>query len=354
MPWEPPPLNGLSKLAPHNWAKGAPFPALFYTELIAAAERVHEDRVVVLAAADFDFRELAENWYLAARRARISNALLYALDAEAAAHFVARAIPTANGTANLNAWSATRLQRHLQRALAERHMAAAALVHGGFDVLLTDVSAVLLRPIAPTLRSLSVDGPDLYAQRGPCRLSKEPAIGCSFQWNLLFARGNVPAPRRARVVTFVQAAIDRGMVDFYLRWWAGHHCIFMGYVKLLRDAQPQVESVSGAAATAEANVAHPNGIAVIRLRHPKWCASDGTVEGTARPCMRLGQLPADLFPLAGDFPPHRMHAIIGRSARPDLDPKRSHRLRLDRYDDIDFDNLRKQMVSDGLWLLPKP
>ena len=40
-----------------------------------------------------------------------------------------------------------------------------------------------------------------------------------------------------------------------------------------------------------------------------------------------------------------------RAARPDLDPKRSHRLRLDRYDEIDFDNLKAQMVKEGLWVL---
>ena len=42
--------------------------------------------MVVFAAADFDFRELAENWHAASVKAGVPNALLYALDAEAAAH----------------------------------------------------------------------------------------------------------------------------------------------------------------------------------------------------------------------------------------------------------------------------
>jgi hypothetical protein len=349
MPWEPPPIDSLSKLAAREWGKGAPFPARFYEPLVSVAARVQQDKIVIFAAADFDFRELAENWYRATQRASISNVLLYALDSEAYDYFSARSIPTANGTDNLDAWASTRLQRHLQRALAERHMAAAALVHAGYDVLLTDTTHVFQRPVTPLLRSLGSDGSvDIFAQRGGCSLKAEPAIGCGFVWNFLFLRGNVPDTRRARVVDFVQAAVDLGMVDFYLRWWAGHHCVFMGYVKLLRSAQPQVELVSGSAETsAQSNLAHPNSTSVISLRHRNFCAGGGSDS-----CLRIGQLPADRFPPAGHFPQHRAHAIIGRSARPDLDPKRSHRLRLDRYDEVDFENLRTQMVKDGLWLLP--
>ena len=62
-------------------------------------------------------------------------------------------------------------------------------------------------------------------------------------------------------------------------------------------------------------------------------------------------LPTGLFPPPGEYSAHRAYALVGRSLRPDLDPKRSHRLRLDRYDEVDFENLREAMVKDGLWLL---
>ena len=61
-------------------------------------------------------------------------------------------------------------------------------------------------------------------------------------------------------------------------------------------------------------------------------------------------LPHDKFPPAGQYVGSKGTALVGRSARPDLDPKRSHRLRLDRYDEVDFDNLRGAMATEGLWL----
>ena len=62
-------------------------------------------------------------------------------------------------------------------------------------------------------------------------------------------------------------------------------------------------------------------------------------------------LPFDKFPGAGAYPGAAASALVGRTARPDLDPKRSHRLRLDRYDEQDFDDLRAAMIKEGLWLL---
>ena len=44
-------------------------------------------------------------------------------------------------------------------------------------------------------------------------------------------------------------------------------------------------------------------------------------------------------------------ALFGRSHRPDKNPVGSHRLRLDRYDEFDFDLLKEARVADGLWRL---
>ena len=101
-----------------------------------------------------------------------------------------------------------------------------------------------------------------------------------------------------------------------------------------------------AVATAAANVANPNQTATFALRKQKWCTP------AQLGCLKIGLLPADKFPSPGQYPASKAaKPFVARANRPDLDPKRSHRLRLDRYDEIDFDNLREQMVKEGLWLL---
>lgn len=355
MPWTPPPIDGLTKSAPHAWTGGAPFPTAAYASLIAAATKLvgqgDDSKLLVFAAADFDFRELGENWYRATQRAGIPHALLYALDTEAYAHFLARGIPTANGTDNLNAWASTRLQRHIQRALAERHMAAAALANAGIDVLLTDTTHVFTRPIAPFLATVPSDV-DVLTMRSGCSLKREPLLGCGFSWNFLLLRGSAGGnlARRERVVTFVQTAIDVGMVDFYLRWWAGHHCIFMGYVKMIKAARPRLVSIQAAAKVAPSaatNVQHANGsTAVVEVQRKGLCPRAG--EGGA--CVRVAQLPFDLFPPPGLYRAYAKTALVGRTPRPDKDPARSHRLRLDRYDEQDFSELKQAMMEDNLWV----
>lgn len=351
MPWEPPPITGLTKAAPHGWTSGAPFPEAHYRPLISLAQKLVSagggSKLVVFAAADFDFRELGENWYRAAQRAGIPNALIYALDAEACGHFLGKGIPTANGTDNLNAWAATRLQRHIQRALAERHMAAAALASAGFDVLLSDTTHVFRKPIAPFFERAPPEI-DVFAMRGGCSVKREPQLGCGFLWNFLFLRGSAGVEskiRRERLLTFVQSAVDVGMVDFYLRWWAGHHCIFMGYTKMLKGAQPTLVGSEGGL-TPALNVARANmTTSVVELRNKRFCrGGDGT-------CLRIGHLPFDRFPPPGLYRAYRSSALVGRTPKPDNDPARSHRLRLDRYDEIDFSNLKQAMVEDGLWVM---
>lgn len=257
---------------------------------------------------------------------------------------------------------ATRLQRHIQRALAERHMAAAALAHAGFDVLLTDTTHVFTRPIAPFLATAPSNA-DILAMRTGCGLKREPLLGCGFSWNFLLLRGSAGGDlaRRERVVAFVQTAIDVGMVDFYLRWWAGHHCIFMGYVKMLKAARPRLVSILGAgsggdgsrmaslaAPSAAANVQHANrSTAIVEVQRKGLCPRAGEPGA----CVRVAQLPFDLFPPPGLYHTYAKTALVGRTPRPDRDPARSHRLRLDRYDAQDFSELKQAMMEDSLWVL---
>ena len=89
----------------------------------------------------------------------------------------------------------------------------------------------------------------------------------------------------------------------------------------------------------------PNATAIVSLRKRAWCQPERLG------CLKIGMLPADRFPAAGQYEGARRTALVGRSPRPDLDPRRSHRLRLDRYDEKDFDDLRAAMRRDGLWNL---
>ena len=102
---------------------------------------------------------------------------------------------------------------------------------------------------------------------------------------------------------------------------------------------PRRLSVAGGL-TAEANALEPQKTAFVALR-----GAGG---------LRLAMLPSNLFPNAGSFTGDRAtraEALVGRVVRPDQDPARSHRLRLDRYDEVDFEQMRAAMVSAGLWVL---
>ena len=349
-PYEPAPLAGLSKRAAHGWSKGSAFPSDKYTGLVAAALRVQRHRLVAMTVADFDFRLLAENWFQHAQRAD-TPAIVHALDSEAFDYLTARGVATHNGTDNLLAWSSTKLQRHIQRALAEKHMAAAALVASGLDVLMLDSTHVLVRSPIAYFSTPQLAAVDLLAPRGACNAQRQHA-GCSVTWNSLFLRGSAPAPRRDRVLRYMQAAVDTGMIDFYLRWWSGHHCIYMGYEKLFRSQRLAFERVGepdGPPPSAQLAADRPNATAILALTGATWCGDK--TRGDDGACLRLGLLPANLFPPPDGYPAVRDVALAGRTIRPNKDPTRSHRLRLDRYDEVDFDTLREAMVADGLWRL---
>lgn len=126
-PYPPPDeatIQSLSKHVAHS-AQGD-----HYAELAAVASaRAKPAHFVALAVADFDYRLLALNWQASADRAGLGGStVVYALDGPGFL-FLRQALGPAmvvNGTANAEAWEGTRLMRHIQRALAEKHMAAGA------------------------------------------------------------------------------------------------------------------------------------------------------------------------------------------------------------------------------------
>jgi hypothetical protein len=69
------------------------------------------------------------------------------MDRELHTELVRRGVPSADNSANVDAWNTTCLQRHVQRVRMERQLALAALVAAGLDVLHTDASVIFVRDV---------------------------------------------------------------------------------------------------------------------------------------------------------------------------------------------------------------
>ena len=206
-----PNMSRVTKGAP-GWGNNDPFPAASYRAVIAKAQEVQQGHTfVIMSVADFDYRYLAWNWHRAAQGVGATNAFVHALDNEAFEFLHSRHVPCTNGTGHLLAWTNTRLMRHIQRALAERFMAAMALMNAGLNVLMMDVSSVIIRsPIAFFHEQAAADV-DMYFMRSGCSPKKD--VGCSIAWNFAFYRGASTAERRDRILKFVR----RGMATCVAR-----------------------------------------------------------------------------------------------------------------------------------------
>lgn len=317
---------------PHEPDPTSPQYAPWVTMAKALAHQHHH--LVVFSVADFDYRYLAENWFKAAAKAGMTNAIVYALDEEAHAYFVSKGVRSFDGSGNLAAWNQTRLQRHVQAAEAERHLAAAALAAGGLDVLLTDVTQVILGDVTPMLAAVAKapEGVDMAVGRGGC--NGKPPTGCGPMFNLVFLRGNGAAEQRARAVAWQVAGVKKGLVDFYLRWWNGAHCILSGYGKLYSGScNPRLEGG-----------VLPQDVQNLTATHTV------TVALSCEGGVRFALLPEAFYPVAPLYGPSggpRPPSLLARSSK----PAQRDRLRLDRYDEQDFVELEKAMRADRLWFL---
>jgi hypothetical protein len=94
-----------------------------------------------------------------------------------------------------------------------------------------------------------------------------------------------------------------------------------GFGKLFNELRPKLDGGRSASENAEQS-SHAATVSLSRL-----------------PGLSIGFLPADKFPWAANyrFTDAKATAYVGRILRPNKDPSRSHRLRLDRYDMQDFD-----------------
>ena len=189
-------------------------PQAHYAGLLSVARRVQHLGLVIMAAGDFDFRLIVLNWYRSCERQGYKNALVLSMDSELHAELTERRIPTFDNSANVNEWNATCLQRHIQRVRMERHIAVAALVAGGLDVLLTDATVIFVKDALAFLRAPPLDGVDLAVQRecGPSGAAKRIGTAVNAGFTLVRAR------KQEAVQRFLRDMVRRGLVEFYNRW----------------------------------------------------------------------------------------------------------------------------------------
>lgn len=69
----------------------------------------------------------------------------------------------------------------------ERHLAAGALVSAGYDVLLADATAVLVKPVLPFLRS-QPGNIDLFFQRDDWPIDAVRRMGCAVNAGFVYMR----------------------------------------------------------------------------------------------------------------------------------------------------------------------
>lgn len=332
-PYKLPPIGAdFLKAPPHGPEPHSPQ----YERLVAAAHAAAKHHTVIMCAADFDYRELAQNWHRATARLGLTNALVYALDAAAYAFLSSSGVPAVDGSANVDAWNRTRVQRHIQRAEAERHLAAAAIAASGLDVLLTDTTHVMLRDVMPSLHAVAKSGVDMAVVRGRC--TGKPPLGCGLWWNMNWLRGAGTPEARARAVAVQQAGVRKGMVDFYLRWFNGAHAIVNGFGKLFGGCGVKLDDVTPAELASEAF----NATTVFLT------ATCGLAEGD----LRVALLPPSFMNQEKLFgaleqPSGSLESLLFRPPK----PAQRDRLNLNRYDEQDFQEVVSGLKAGGAWFL---
>ena len=307
-----------------------------YRGLARLGRRVATDSLVLLAAADWDFRRIVRNWLSHARALSYTNTLVLSMDTELHSDLTARGVASFDSSMNVAAWNRTCLQRHVQRVRTERLLALAALVRARLDVLLCDATVVFVRDVLPTLRAAAAAGADLIGQRHECPPNVGRHTGSGINPGFLYAR----AAKADALVDLIKAAVARGLVEFYHRWDNVPDHFGLTYVLDQNDLRTPTSKIA-------------NETTIFTLRHPRSCEHPA--------CLRAGFLPHDLFPRFGSWPLLRnraiIHHIVGgdaalgpqHAAPPGIKPARAPRQRLDRYDEIDFDTYEAAMREMGLW-----
>ena len=330
----------------HRTPPQQPDPKVEYARLVTLARHVSVGNLVLVAAADWDFRRIILNWAMHIHRLGYSNALVLSMDTPLHEDLKRRGIPSYDDSAHLDAWNATCLQRHIQRVRMERVLCIGALVAGGIDVLHTDATVVFYRDVLPYLRGVPADVVVL-AQRMEAPPDVIRHTGSGVNPGLLYMRSPSGQAQREAIAPWILAVIQRGLVEFYHRW-------------------DNVVDHFGFTFMFDRNTLAANANTSRYANDTSTFALSGWPRGCVAPagCLQAGFLPHNLFPRSGSWPHWRdagalVHHITGGDAAlgpqhaepPGLRRFRGHRQRLDRYDEVDFDDYERAMRELDLWLV---
>ena len=311
--------------------------AAHYGGLVRVAQRVASGKLVLLTSGDWDYRGLVWNWLAHAKLHGHANALVLSMDSMLHEALTAAGAASFDNSANIHAWNATCMQRHIQAVRTERHVAAAAIVASGLDVLHMDATAVIVRPIAPYLDAELPAEVDVALQRDDWPSGPVRQMGTAANAGLMLLR----AKNANDVVRLIMDAVNRGMIEFYLRW--NNIADQYGWSFVLSESGVRLHTSEDANETS---------VGTIKRWH---CMQQG---GT---CLKVAFLPHDRFPRHGrwvgglDKTALVYHMTIGcvqESApcgAPGIRTFRGNRQRLDRYDDGDFDGMVSTLRAVGAW-----
>ena len=132
------------------------------------------------------------------------------------------------------------------------------------------------------------------------------------------------------------------IIEFSLRWT--NAVGLLGLNGLILESKPQLVGV-----TAAENHERANRTTLLQIsRRFKGCDAQEPV------CLTVGMLPFNQFPRHGQWEMLRREALVYKGPSTKVSGQttfRGHRLRLDRYDEVDFENMVASLKSEGLWLL---
>eukprot|EP00854_Cymbomonas_tetramitiformis_P013777 gene13777-16284_t len=196
-------------------SRDIPHPAGYshYSGLVALAQSMQKDGMVIVTSGDWDYRELVLNWVMHTHKHNYSNALVIAMDTELFEELQRRGIASFDNSANLDAWQTTCLQRHIQAVRTERHLAVAALIAAGIDVLHTDSTVIFLQDTVAWLLAQPAEI-DVFFQRDDWPEEPVHKMGTAVNAGFIYLRSS----RSLDVARLVNDAVKRGMIEFYLRW----------------------------------------------------------------------------------------------------------------------------------------
>ena len=309
--------------------------AAHYGELVKLAKGVARENLVLVTSGDFDYRVLIWNWLLHVKQFGHSNSVVLSLDRQLHEALIRARVTSFDNSANLEAWNRTCLQRYIQAVRTERHVAVAALVASGLDVLLADATAVLVKDPVPILRSLPSEG-DVFVQRDDWPQDPVRKMGCAANAGFYYVR----ATNANEVVRLIVDAVNRGLIEFYLRW--NNIGDQYGWSYVLSESGVRVGT---------SEFTNTTTIGTIKRWH---CMQQG---GT---CLKVGFLPYDKFPRHGRWSDLASTAYVYHLTlacaqeqspcfRPGTRPFRGNRQRLNRYDMADFDGMVATLQEVGAW-----